>query len=304
MYAQNQFYSRTKHLLISTRGSKWRDINLVMFTVYIDDSGTAPDQNVAIASALVIPAKRIEAMDKEWGGFMKKEVLTSLHASECAAKNVKKGYGDWSQSRIDWVFSQSRRIAKKYSVHAISIAVNKDFYDEIVTGEIRAFAGEYHYTFAMRHVLHQLDKWADNVGMMHPFEYVYDFMQPNTPPRIEVEKVMAQAEFMNCEVNERGRGRYTNYSFRLREDVPGLQCVDTLAWTCYRYALFKFHGNQLTSLQKDCWKDYVDFKNSTWLHPLTQSKLRLAEWRDGQLADGRWKSFHDAWSARSGIIAT
>jgi hypothetical protein len=41
-----------------------------VFTVYIDDSGTAPDQQVAIASGLIIPAIKAEALDKEWTTFL------------------------------------------------------------------------------------------------------------------------------------------------------------------------------------------------------------------------------------------
>jgi hypothetical protein len=33
------------------RGSQWEKVALVMFNVYFDDSGTAPDQRIAIASA-------------------------------------------------------------------------------------------------------------------------------------------------------------------------------------------------------------------------------------------------------------
>jgi hypothetical protein len=41
-----------------------------MFTAYIDDSGTAPEQKVAIATALVMPAHRIIAFQSEWNTFI------------------------------------------------------------------------------------------------------------------------------------------------------------------------------------------------------------------------------------------
>src|SRR5271155_4361077 len=45
---------------------RWRDVFLAMFRAYIDDSGTDPEQQVAIASMLIMPATRIPALDREW----------------------------------------------------------------------------------------------------------------------------------------------------------------------------------------------------------------------------------------------
>lgn len=44
-------YSRTKHLLLSARGARWKEVYVVGFTAFIDDSGTAPSQRVASATA-------------------------------------------------------------------------------------------------------------------------------------------------------------------------------------------------------------------------------------------------------------
>lgn len=59
---------------------------LAMFTVYIDDSGTAPEQQVAIASGLIFPAKRMAAMEREWRSFLQKQGIEQFHTSECVAR--------------------------------------------------------------------------------------------------------------------------------------------------------------------------------------------------------------------------
>jgi hypothetical protein len=43
-----------------------------MFTAYIDDSGTAPEQTVATATALIIPARNIIRFESEWKTFIEK----------------------------------------------------------------------------------------------------------------------------------------------------------------------------------------------------------------------------------------
>ena len=45
---------------------RWKEVQLVMFTVYIDDSGSDPNQPVANATALIVPGRRILALQREW----------------------------------------------------------------------------------------------------------------------------------------------------------------------------------------------------------------------------------------------
>ena len=56
--AQKQILSPAKHFLLSAYGTKWKKANLVMFTVYVDDSGTADDQKTVVAAALIVPARK------------------------------------------------------------------------------------------------------------------------------------------------------------------------------------------------------------------------------------------------------
>ena len=66
-----------------------------MFTVYIDDSGTDPKQPTAIAAALIVPAKRVPALDRDWAVFGATFGFGDSHASECAARNPHSAFGEW-----------------------------------------------------------------------------------------------------------------------------------------------------------------------------------------------------------------
>jgi hypothetical protein len=79
--------SRTECALISGRGLRWKQVIMALFTVYLDDSGTAPDQQVAMASALLVPGSRITALDDEWNALKKKEEFSDFHMSECLYSN-------------------------------------------------------------------------------------------------------------------------------------------------------------------------------------------------------------------------
>jgi hypothetical protein len=109
MYAQNQPYSRTKHLLLSIYGSQWKKRFLGLFTLYIDDSGTAIEQPIAIAAGVIIPAVRLELFEREWNRFLDKEGIREdgFHSSECFYKNSKSVFANWSDERVERVFARS-----------------------------------------------------------------------------------------------------------------------------------------------------------------------------------------------------
>ncbi|MGA8503197.1 MAG: hypothetical protein WB683_16705, partial [Candidatus Sulfotelmatobacter sp.] len=56
-----------------------------LFTNYVDDSGTDPNQRVAIASGWIVPAARIVALEREWDRLKEKEGFTDFHTSVFSA---------------------------------------------------------------------------------------------------------------------------------------------------------------------------------------------------------------------------
>jgi hypothetical protein len=103
--------SRTEHTMLSLRGSRWREVHLALFTVYLDDSGTSPSQHVAIASAFIMPAARILTLEKEWNRFKEKEGFSCLHMSEFVALNPKSEFANWADKQ-NRVANRLRQIVK------------------------------------------------------------------------------------------------------------------------------------------------------------------------------------------------
>ncbi len=60
-------------MLLTLYGRRWREVQLAFFSMYLDDSGTTPDQKVAVASALIVPAAQIRRLENEWNNLKKKE---------------------------------------------------------------------------------------------------------------------------------------------------------------------------------------------------------------------------------------
>jgi hypothetical protein len=61
-----------------------------MFTAYLDDSGTAPDQPIALCVALIIPGSQILNLERQWEAFRTKQGFDDFYASECAYSDSKR----------------------------------------------------------------------------------------------------------------------------------------------------------------------------------------------------------------------
>jgi hypothetical protein len=244
-----------------------------MFTAYIDDAGTAPEHKVAIATALVLPTLRIQAFHAEWNTLVEKWGISDFHASECAIPNKKSDFAGWDKEKIRAGFTRIRQITRKYGLTSYSLAVHKSDYEAIVPVEQRVLFGQYHFTYAIQNLLGFLDNWACQSGVEQRLEFVFDWMDPKTQKleRQEVENAVARSE-------EARPGRFADhYSFRRRQENPGLQCVDLIGWACYRFAVETFGGRPSTELQTECWKDFSSYKNGRWLTAIGQTKEQIQE---------------------------
>jgi hypothetical protein len=159
-----------------------------MFTLYIDDGGTDPKQPVAIATALKIPARQLMPLQREWDTFRKKEGFACFHTAEFMARNPKSEFADWNEAKQERIFKRVRQISKKYGVRALSVAVNKKDYDELMPDEYRPYFGKYHYTWAIRQLVSFVGRWYE-VGAETPFEFVFQWMGS---PRDEKPSVVTQ----------------------------------------------------------------------------------------------------------------
>jgi hypothetical protein len=280
-------YSRIHHLLVSIWGERWRRVNVAFFTAYIDDSGTSPDQKIANCTALIIPAKRILALEKDWKTFRMKEQFCDFHTSEFVARNHKSFFAKWDDAKQKRVFDRAREITKKYGVKVWSFSVLKDEYDAIVPPELRRYTGRNHYTWTVIHTLTFLDAWR-RFHKTQPIQFVFDWMSERDDCRTEIEEVFRFAE---REAGERGTpGLYTNFAFARRQDVAGLQCADLLAWTCYRYSVLGFLNTPLKPLAKIAWDDFVPTGATAgpddWLTAMILKKESLKDWVKRETASG------------------
>ena len=194
MCVESQYFP-IHHMLVSVLGKNWRKVFVVVaFSVYLDDSGTDPNQKVAAnATALIIPAEKIIDMEKELDALKKKEGFTDFHTSIFVARNYKSEFAKWSDGKQKRVFRRMRQITRKYTSQVFSLTVRKADYDAIMPNELRKYNGD-HYAWALRHVLPFTQMWRMPMPKTFPpYEWIFDWMEKHDPGRKQVDDVMEQA---------------------------------------------------------------------------------------------------------------
>jgi hypothetical protein len=240
-----------------------------MLNAYIDDSGTAPSQRIAVASALVIPARRILALESEWKRFCARYQIQSFHASECVHRNSKSEFATWEDAKVERAVARVRQITMKYAVKAISFTVTKAEFDAEMPEKWREFLCRDHYVWAIWHLLKLLRLWSKD-HQHSEIEFVFDFQQMK--PRATIEKALRDMENYYP-------GMYAgHYSFRKRAEWAGLQCVDLLAWSRLAAARFRFEGTPMHHIAESTIGEYRKFQNGKWISSLWINRRDLRKW--------------------------
>jgi hypothetical protein len=222
----SQPYFSLHHALLSACGSKWPKKDL-MFTLYIDDSGTSPSNRIAISGGVIIPAARLKAFESEWKRFCDKEGISEFHTSECVARNSNKPFASWDDDRVKRVMRRVLQITFKYVSRAFCISILKKDYDEVVPKEMWSGIGKSHYIWAVSSVLGLGYDFASSRSV--PMEYVFDNTDKHT--KRDINEAIDYSETI-------GYGdHFSGHSFfRSRTDTPGLQLADFWVWHCFQGA--------------------------------------------------------------------
>ena len=274
------------------------------FTVYLDDSGTDPSQAVACATALIIPANRILALENELDKLKKREQFSDFHTSDCINKNKDSDFANWKDQKIDRVIRSMGGITREYVTQVFSFTVQKRIYETVVPEELREYAGKYHYSWALRHVLRFAQVWRHENGIAEPYEWLFDWMEKRDKTRKEVENVMEQAE--EEAVSDGSAGEFEHYDFRKRGTFAGLQCADLVAWTNYNFSLHIENGTPLGRHAKQLWNSFsrkprphsVKMPGLEWNGAAVIKTAALRDWVKREQADGTSLLRFKAWKER------
>lgn len=238
-----------------------------MFTIYIDDSGSAPEHKLAVASGIIFPSQQLARLESEWKTFLAKEGLQEFHSSECLARNHKTAFAGWDDARVKRVLARVRQITFKYSTKAFCIAIHKQEYIDEMPEDMRSRIGSF-YTWALSSVLGLAYDWAleRNVAM----EYVFDNATDDV--KREIDDAMAYSEGLYA-------GHFAgHYSFGKRKEVPALQAADLFAWTCFQRGRHVRFGQPIHPLAQESWQAYELADHGLWCEVQSLNRQGIQNW--------------------------
>lgn len=235
---------------------------MAAITVYVDDSGTDPKQPIAVASCIIAPVFKWKRFERQWQSALDEYGATSLHTSECVARNPKSEFATWSDAKVSAALKRFRHIIKDCSTKAFSNATRKQEFMDHVPGDLRELFGENHFCWATFQVLGMIQEWRLRHGITDEFEFVFDYTN-HKDTREKINQIFDYPQYEEFFMVNYGI-RPDLYSFRLRKDVKLLQASDLMAWTCYQRMLHN-EGKNIKQIAIDSWQDFYAHKNKSFL---------------------------------------
>ena len=131
-----------------------------------------------------------------------------------------------------------------------------------------------------------------------PLEYVFDWWDPKTEKekKLEIDAAIEQAEEAASEVGF--AGEFKNLSFRNREEFPGLQCSDLLAWAAFQQVLMLECKKPLSKYAEIAWRDFDTHCDPNWREVLTIRKSELERWVNSPEAVAHTQEWFGKWAAK------
>jgi len=246
---------RLKELMSAFLGTRDRDVCVAAFSLYIDDSGTAPEQSTAVAAGWIAKYPTWNFFNREWDKVRNVESrkFSTMHmASFVYGKGE---FENWDLDTKKTVLNKLFPIFHRRIHQGFGLGVIKKDFDEIVPPELRAQGHENHYTYAIRRVMGFIHKWRQDNHVQEEIQYFFDFMDKHDPRRIEIEKVFTTIGTHDQNLAYYGLRR-DGFHFLDKDGIPPLQAADMLAWTIYRAMQHEVGANQVNEIGKMAFKNF------------------------------------------------
>jgi Protein of unknown function (DUF3800) len=250
-----------------------------MLTIYIDDSGTGPSQNIAVAAGWIAKMPAWRLFEREWNRVRSVEShkFNCMHMADFVAGYKEfKNWGDLDEKLS--LMKNLRQVIKKRAIKGFGLGVIKKDFDELVPPALKAKGYESHYTYAVRRVLGMIHDWRKSQRIEdQPIEYIFDYMDAHDPRRREIEDVFnsvgtPEENFLSYGLFDGG------FSFRPKKSLSPLQAADILAWTAYQTVLNEIEKNKLHPIAKENFKDFYLHRHRRFLEGGYHKRDHILDW--------------------------
>jgi hypothetical protein len=248
-------------------------------TIYIDDSGTSPENAVAVAAGWIAHTDSWVDFQADWDKTrdIDGDKFDSMHMAEFVFGRRGTEFEGWSLEKKQRISARLRGIIKNTAEKGFALGIVKKDFDELVPSALRVQGFESHYTYAIRRVLGMIDTWRQKEKLTEPIEYIFDWMDPGDPRRREIGAVFGPAEGEPEALRRYGLSK-GGFSFKPKKNLAPLQAADMFAWLTYQWLLNECEGKKLNPIAMESFKDFYLHRNKAFLEGGYNKRADLADW--------------------------
>src|ERR1700680_2184960 len=153
-------YSPIEHFIEAVHLNRSKEVYVAAFAIYIDDSGTSPANNIAVAAGWISKMPTWKFFEREWDKVknIESDRFACMHMADfVSGLGDKNEFRGWALDRKLRVSKKLRTVIKKRAICGFALGVIKKDYDELVPPGLKAQGFDNHYTYAIRRVLGMID---------------------------------------------------------------------------------------------------------------------------------------------------
>jgi hypothetical protein len=199
----------------------------VMISGYFDDSGTSANERAAVVAGYLGSVSQWDNFCREWSQFLADYGITEMHRADLETFHGEflEEYG-WNPERRTKCVRDAHRIIKKNTYTALSAAVIKADFDEIIPDDIKKlFGGAYGWAALM--CIWQSYGWFYKQKKPSDINWVFE---AGTKGRNEFDKIMANIYRRH---DLRQQFKIWGWSFNSKKVLP-LQAADVIAYESFK----------------------------------------------------------------------
>lgn len=195
---------------------------MVMFTAYIDESGTHKNSQAIAVAGYVSTVDQWQRFEDEWKDILSVGDLSFFHMADYEARQGP--YKDWDNSKRRRILERLILTIRRRTYIAISAAVGMADYLAVFGGQAVLSP----YTFCAIDCINRVRKWADQYGHHEPIAYVFEAGAGHNRDLILLRNVISRDEL------HRQRSRFDSFSIMNKRGIGALQAADIHAYEAYK----------------------------------------------------------------------
>jgi hypothetical protein len=128
-------------------------------TIYIDDSGTSPENAVVVATGWIAHTDSWVDFQADWDKArdLDGDKFDSMHMAEFVFGRKGTEFEGWSLEKKQRISARLRGIIKNTVAEGFALGIVRRAFDELVPNALRVQGFESHCTYAIRRVLGMID---------------------------------------------------------------------------------------------------------------------------------------------------